>query len=73
MNCPECKELKVLYDKCIKEHLYNKFLNWSNKETPSTLNVNKDEDISNPCGKYFEDYKDCVDIVMMKRIEKNKK
>lgn len=77
MNCPECKELKIHYDKCIKQHIYNKLFNWDDRDTSISNKGDSqqplyDETNTNPCGKYFEDYKSCIAMVMNKKIEDNK-
>ena len=59
MNAPECDKLKELYTNC-----FNSYLDKPMTEFQSGLFS---------CNGVFQDYKDCVEIIMKKKIEDKKK
>lgn len=85
MNVPECKELKVKYDTCIKQHVKNTLLAWYNAKVGNSIvtttsnntnitNNNNDNNSNNvACDESFKSYKECVDNMMLLRIIENQK
>lgn len=77
MNIPECNELKVKYDACIKQHVKNTLLAWYDAKvgnsTVTTTSNNNNNSNNVACDESFQSYKECVDNMMLLRIIENQK
>ena len=78
MNIPECNELKVKYDACIKQHVKNTLLAWydskvSNSTSNNVNTTTNNNNSNNACDESFQSYKECVDNMMLLRIIENQK
>jgi len=77
MNIPECNELKVKYDTCIKQHVKNMLLAWYDAKvgnsTLTTTSNNNNNSNNVACDESFQSYKECVDNMMLLRIIENQK
>ena len=80
MNIPECNDMKVKYEACIKQHVKNTLFAWydskvNNSITTSTASSTGDRNNNNnnACDETFQSYKECVDNMMMLRMIENQK
>jgi hypothetical protein len=52
MDCPECKELKGKYDKCLNEFVKARLFSWDWKSGPA-VNINQCEEPFQVCHRDF--------------------